>query len=634
MNENHFPQKITISAIRRSIVVLFCLFSVFLTSLQASTDSKTPLMGWASWNNFHVDISSLIIQNQADAMVSSGLSTVGFKYINIDDGFFDGRNADGSLRIDAVKFPTGMKTVADYIHSKGLKVGFYSEAGANTCGSRPTGGNQPGGIGAGLYNHDQQDIDSIFKKWGYDFIKVDYCGGSDLKLNEETRYTAIKTAIDKTGRTDIKYNVCRWRFPGSWVTTIADSWRISGDITAAWSSVTSIIDKNAFLAAYASPGHFNDMDMLEVGRGMTNEEDKSHFSMWCIMSSPLVLGNDLSTMTQQTKDILSNTEVIAVNQDSTGEQAHLVSDDGAGLQVWAKHLNGRRSSERAVALLNRSAVSATITVRWKDLNLVGSAVVRNLWTHTNLGSVDSVFTATVPSHGVVMLKVIGNKSNLQEVFEAENGWINNFNISLNASVVADQGRATVSSTCSGRAKAGYLGNRADNYLEFRNIYADSTKTYPLTISYISGENRNTTLTVNGKDTLLANLNSGTWTAIASITVVVKLNKGNNIIRLSNATGWMPDMDKIYLPLNLVKNTPTGIRQTTESLSRVHPNPCTSFLQIDSKQPITQVKLYSLTGCLLRTYQQSTISVADLATGHYLLKVITDKSIVMHRIIKE
>jgi hypothetical protein len=529
--------------------------------LHAVSVQKTPLMGWASWNNYRVNISQQIIQTQAAAMVSSGLAAAGYNYINVDDGFFNGRNADGSLRIDTLKFPNGMKAVADYIHSKGLKAGFYSEAGANTCGS--IWDNQTGGIGVGLYGHDQQDIDSIFNKWGYDFLKVDYCGGQVQKLDEKTRYTAIKNAIINTGRTDINYNVCRWQFPGTWVTSIADSWRISGDISATWNSVTGIIDQNTFLAAYVSQGHYNDMDMLEIGRGMTAEEDKSHFSMWCIMSSPLALGNDLTTISQQTKNILTNSEVIAVNQDTTGEQAHLVTDNGEGLQVWAKNLNGKRSLERAVILFNRGAAPTKMSVKWKDLNLVGAASVRNLWTHTDLGRIDSVFAATVPSHGVVMLKVVGTKSKLQEVFEAEYAWINNFNLTQNAATVSDQGRAIIDASCSGRAKAGKLGNRADNFIEFRNIYADSTKSYNLTVSFICGENRNATLSVNGNDTLLTNLNSGGWSTIGNKTVLVQLNKGDNTVRFSNATGWMPDIDKIQLNLNLVTSSATGIQETSE-----------------------------------------------------------------------
>jgi hypothetical protein len=527
---------------------------------QGKGSSKSPIMGWASWNNYGVGISESIIKGQADAMVSSGLAAVGFKYINIDDGFFDGRNADGTLKIDAVKFPNGMKNVADYIHSKGLKGGFYSDAGANTCGSVANG--QTGGVGAGLYNHDQQDIDLFFKNWGFDFLKVDWCGGQILSLDEATRYTAIKKAIDNTGRTDISYNVCRWRFPGVWVTSIADSWRISGDIHATWTSVMSILDQNAYLAAYASQGHYNDMDMLEVGRGMSAVEDKSHFSMWCILSSPLLLGNDLTTITQQTKDILTNTEVIAVNQDTTGTQAQIVSDNGAGLQVWAKNLNGKQSLERAVVLLNRSDLASTMTLKLSDLNLEGPATIRDLWLHTDLNPINSEYTTTVPSHGVVMLKIIGAKNKLKETFEAEYAWMNNFNLNQNNIVVANQGQVIFDNNCSGLAKVVSLGKSADNYIEFREIYAKLSGKYTLTITYLCGDTRNATMSVNGKDALLSGLNSGGNTLLKSASYSVNLNAGYNTIRFSNATGSLPDLDKIQIGLNSVVSPWDGIAIAT------------------------------------------------------------------------
>ena len=530
---------------------LFSIISFIFTTLSVfSQTAKTPLMGWSSWNNYGHNINDSIIKAQADAMVSSGLADLGFKYINIDDGFFDGRNADGSLRINATKFPYGMKTLADYIHSKGLKAGFYSEAGANTCGS--IWGAQTGGVGGGLYNYDQQDIDSIFKSWGFDFLKVDFCGGQQQGLDEETRYTQIKKAINNTGRTDINFNVCRWQFPGAWVCSVADSWRMSGDINLtpgsipSWNEILKIIDQNTFLAAYASPGHYNDMDMLEVGRGLSFEEDKSHFSMWCILSSPLVLGNNLANMSEQTKSILTNPEVIAVNQDTTGLQARRIWDNGSGLQVWAKNLNGKLSNERAVVLFNRRDTAASISVKWKDLNLEGPATVRDLWERRDLGIMDSMFTAEIPSHGVVMLKVVGKQNKLQQVFEAEYAWINTFNLTKNSKILPNQGRAVVDTLCSGHAKVAWLGNCADNYIEFRDVYVYSDGKYKLSISYISGENRNITLSVNGIDRVLKKLNSGDWKTIGNKTITVKLNKGYNTIRLSNANGWMPDVDKIQL----------------------------------------------------------------------------------------
>ena len=594
-------------------------------------------MGWASWNQFGVNISDKIIVAQANAMVTSGLSQAGFNYINIDDGFFNGRNSNGSLKINLTRFPKGMKAVADSIHSKGLKAGFYSEAGSNTCGSMWSG--DAGGTGAGLYNHDQQDIDSIFKNWGYDFIKVDYCGAQDLKLDEKTRYTAIKQAILNTGRKDINYNVCRWQFPGVWVTEIADSWRISGDInlspgsTAKWSSVVSIIDQNKFLAAYCSQGHYNDMDMLEVGRGLSTEEDRSHFSMWCIMSSPLLLGNDLTKMTAATKAILTNPEVIAVNQDTTGLQAKLVSDNTRGLQVWAKPLNGRLSKERAVVLFNRSEVAANISVKWKELNLIGSALVRDLWNRTDKGYYDSIYTATVPAHGVVMLKVTGSAITLPEVFEAEYAWMKNFNLTVNSAVLADQGRALTDTTCSGRGKAGWLGNRADNYIEFRDVYANTDGKYSLKITYMSGENRNMTMNLNGKDTLLSSLNSGSWTSLKTNTYTVSLKKGYNILRFYNSTGWMPDLDKIQLDLNKY-NIGTQLKTITNKRITICPNPCNGFIELYSDETIKNINIYTITGSLVHTSNNKTrIDTSSLNTGLYIVETKTDSRIETDKIIK-
>lgn len=615
------------------IKLIVCSVLLLLTasvSSQQSLKQKTPLMGWASWNNFGVNINETIIRTQAYAMVSSGLAAVGYNYINIDDGFFNGRYNNGSLRIDSIKFPHGMKALSNYIHSKGLKAGFYSEAGENTCGSLYSG--QPGGLGGGLYNHDQQDIDTIFKNWGYDFIKVDYCGGRQQALDERTRYTAIKRAIENTGRTDINYNVCRWQFPGVWVTNLADSWRISDDIQPTWESVVSIIDKNTFLAPYASQGHYNDMDMLEVGRGMTFEEDKSHFSMWCILSSPLLLGNNMTNMTRNTKDILMNTEVISVNQDTTGTQGHLVSDNGAGLQVWAKNLNGKQSLERAVVLFNRSGVAASMSVKWKDLDLDGVSSIRDLWLHKDIEISDSIYSVIVPSHGVTMLRVVGSQSRLQEVFEAEYAWINNFNLLSNTTVIANQGRATTDANCSGRAKASWLGMSFDNYIEFREVFANFAGRYNLTLSYLSGENRRATISINGKDTILTNLNSGGWSTVRNSTFSVALLKGYNTIRISNSTEWLPDLDKIQLDLRK-PNTTSGLTEVASKSVSIYPNPCTLFFQIESESSVNKVEIFSVAGRLLRTYYKSHIPVSDLNNGVYLLKISTEQGVTIQKIVK-
>jgi len=282
------------------------------------------------------------------------------------------------------------------------------------------------------------------------------------------------------------------------------------------------------------------------------------------LSAPLVLGNDLSTINKQITDILTNAEVIAINQDTTGVQGHLVSDNGAGLQVWAKNLNGKQSRVRAVVLFNRSAVAAPVSVKWKELNLVGNIAVRDVWKHTDIENNDSIFTAIVPSHGVVMLKVIGDLSTLQENFEAEYAWINNYNLTQYSVIVPNQGIVVNDTICSGRAKVSSLGENEGNYIEFRDIYASKTGHYHLTISYLSPNDRDATLSINGKDTLLTKLNSGGINKISNITFPVKLKKGINTIRFSNATSKLPVMDKIHLNLNRI----TLVEKTTLFIKKI------------------------------------------------------------------
>ena len=381
--------------------------------------SKTPLMGWASWNNYRVNINETIIKSQADAMVSSGLKNVGYSFINIDDGFFGGRDKNGNLLVHKKRFPNGMKSLSSYIHSKGLKAGIYSDAGINTCASywdRDTIG-----VGMGLYGHDKQDLSLFLNEWDYDFIKVDWCGGEWLGLDEQTRYTEIGTII-KALKPSATYNVCRWKFPGKWVTQIADSWRISGDIDNNFESILNIIDINAGLWMYSSEGSYNDMDMLQVGRGMTYEEDKAHFSMWSMMHSPLLLGNDLTSMTEETIKIITNEEIIALNQSSFVYQARRLVDYGE-LEVWAKPLISTMSGEVAVGLLNRSDEPNNISFKLESVGLDASKgyTIRDLWTKkTYSSSTNEEIDLKVLSHGIIVLKIKG-KALPFNVFQFKDG---------------------------------------------------------------------------------------------------------------------------------------------------------------------------------------------------------------------
>ncbi|RZJ20605.1 MAG: glycoside hydrolase family 27 protein, partial [Acinetobacter sp.] len=254
----------------------FKLLLISLTLLLASVPvypqkAKPPIMGWSSWNAFHVNIDEKMLREQADAMVASGMYDAGYRFVNIDDGYFGGRDSSGKLLPDLKKFPSGMKAFADYIHSKKLKAGIYTDGGKNTCGSIYD--NDKNGIGVGIYGHIEQDCQLFFKEWGYDFLKVDWCSAERMKLDEETEYTKIIKVV-KGIDPHIVFNICRWKFPGTWAIKQADSWRISDDIRENFNSILRIIDLNADLHQYASAGHYNDMDMLQVGRGMSYDEDK------------------------------------------------------------------------------------------------------------------------------------------------------------------------------------------------------------------------------------------------------------------------------------------------------------------------------------------------------------------------
>ncbi|QQT25871.1 glycoside hydrolase family 27 protein [Sphingobacterium spiritivorum] len=383
----------------------FCVFSALLLTFPLLSQNcygqsaKAPIMGWSSWNSFRIHIDEKLIKEQADALVSSGLYEAGYRYINVDDGYFGGRDKDGKLFVDSTKFPNGMGAVADYIHSKGLKAGLYSEGGKNTCGS--IWDNDTKGIGVGMYGHEKQDAELFFSEWNFDFIKVDWCGGKEMNLNQEEQYTKIVRAV-KAVKPDAGFNLCRWQFPGEWAIRMVDSWRISEDIRNNFGSVLHIIDLNRDLYKYASPGHYNDMDMLQVGRGMSFEEDKTHFSMWCMLNSPLMAGNDLRTISRQTIEILTNKELIALHQDKRFYQARSILREG-NMEIWEKLLSDKK--KKAIAIMNRgdSAVGYTLVAR--SLGLNAGSNIRDLWLHRSLGKIGKERKFTIPAHGIIVLEV-------------------------------------------------------------------------------------------------------------------------------------------------------------------------------------------------------------------------------------
>jgi alpha-galactosidase len=354
--------------------------------------APTPPMGWNSWNKFGCDIDEELIRETADAMVSSGMAAAGYEYVNIDDCWMaPERDADGRLQPDPERFPGGIKAIADYVHGKGLKLGIYSSAGTATCQGLPAS-----------LDHETTDAAS-FAEWGVDLLKYDNCNNQGRPAVE--RYTAMADALAASGR-DIVYSICEWgsNQPWEWASAVGGHyWRTTGDISDSWGSMTSIVDQQVGLEAFSGPDAWNDPDMLEVGNGgMTTEEYRAHMSMWSLLNAPLIAGNDLRSMDATTLALLTDPDVVAVNQDWVGTQGHKIADTG-DQEVWAKPTS---AGGAAVVLFNRSATGAAVETSAAALGLPGAPAytMRDLWADTATVTSGAV-RASVPGHGARMFVV-------------------------------------------------------------------------------------------------------------------------------------------------------------------------------------------------------------------------------------
>ncbi|KAK7374093.1 hypothetical protein VNO80_07519 [Phaseolus coccineus] len=360
-------------------------------NLLANGLGKTPPMGWNSWNHFSCQINEKIIRETADALVSTGLSKLGYTYVNIDDCWAElNRDATGNLVAKKSTFPSGIKALADYVHSKGLKLGIYSDAGYLTCSKQ-----MPGSLG-----HEFQDA-KTFASWGIDYLKYDNCNNDESKPTD--RYPVMTRALSMAGR-PIFFSLCEWGdlHPALWGAKVGNSWRTTNDITDSWESMISRADMNEVYAEYARPGGWNDPDMLEVGNGgMKKNEYIVHFSLWALSKAPLLLGCDVRNMTKETVEIVTNKEVIAVNQDSLGVQGKKVRMEG-DIEIWAGPLSRYRV---AVILLNRGPWNISITANWDDIGIPSKSVVqaRDLWEHKTLVErFQEKLTAQVDPHACKM----------------------------------------------------------------------------------------------------------------------------------------------------------------------------------------------------------------------------------------
>ena len=511
---------------------------------------KPPLMGWSSWNAYMVDISDSIITHQADLMVEKGLKDAGYRYVNIDDGFFGYRDERGYMVPHPERFPKGpegMRALVDHIHSLGLKAGIYSDAGDNTCGSSYN--HDLNGLGAGLYGHDVVDAERYFNEWDFDFIKLDYCGGQNLKLDPEERYREIRRVIDSVATRHIRINVCRWNFPGTWVNGIGDSWRISADIRPVWKSIKYIVGKNLYLSAYAGNGNYNDMDMLAVGYnikpspfweeglGLSYTEEEAHFGIWCIMSSPLLLGCDIEYIPEETMKIITNPELIAINQDRLGLQAHVVQHVGE-TYVFAKDILEKWGNTRAVALYNPADTSMRFTLTPEEIEMTAALTVRDLNLNADLGECSSI-EMTLPPHSAKILKVSGERIE-PTLYEAEWGYCPDFTAIKGTGVKYVPMEGT-----SGRAVAMNLGGSESNCLEWRDVHSVSGGEYELSLSIqYCEEATGLRISVNGEEKEIVSCGlakDGFYT----LNTLAELNKGENCVRIWSETP-LPAVDKLNI----------------------------------------------------------------------------------------
>jgi len=392
------------------INIFFCLLFLNSFSQKYSNLAITPPMGWNTWNTFEISIDEKLIKETADIMVSSGMKDAGYTYVVLDDGWMTmERDKNGDLVPDPKKFPSGMKALIDYVHSKGLKFGLYNCAGTKTCAGYP-----------GTRGYEYQDA-RFYAGLEIDFLKYDWCNTEGITAKEA--YTTMSDALKKAGR-PIVFSLCEWgdNQPWNWAESVGNLWRISGDIYPCydcefkhdtWSSwgFFKIAEMHENIRQFSGPDHWNDFDMMEVGNGMTFEEDKSHFALWCMLASPLIAGNDFRKMSKETLSILTNKELLSINQDTLGIQGFKYREEEE-LSIWFKPL---QNGNWAVSFFNKSNKEIKIDFDWKkhhvidDVNNLETSFntikydIRDVWQHKDLKSTKESFKAVLASYDVITL---------------------------------------------------------------------------------------------------------------------------------------------------------------------------------------------------------------------------------------
>ncbi len=519
------------------LLTTFIIINIYCNSFaQKPGWAPRPPMGWNSWNHFGQNINEKLIMEIADAMVSSGMKDAGFEYIVIDDGWerglakslindkeTPGRDTNGKILVDSVKFPHGIKYLADYIHSKGLKFGIYTSPGPATCGGH-----------TGSEDYEEKDVNT-FADWGADFIKLDWC--SCNKDGKEV-LTKWRTALNNASRPIVLSANTIYLF--DWLPEVGDMWRTSGDIQATWISdpykfkifpgISDVIFMNAYSPIKQKPSAWNDPDMLQVCNwDLPLEESKSHFSLWAIFGAPMLAGNDLRNMSSQAIKILTNREVIEVDQDPLGHQGVMIKGQKYGIQLWAKKL--LKYSDYAILLLNNHSDSASVTFSAGDLGLKDPVFLRDLWKHQDLGSFSTPYTVKLPAHGVAMLKVSANEYPVKlPEFKAPELPVGTV---IEAEDAYEFQAGYISNKIKGFTGSGYVIGQNHEWAGLNvswRYFIPAKVSYKITFKYFNPNNENLKYSCNDQKVILAPCKKGKWNTVST---VVNLEKGLQTISINS-----------------------------------------------------------------------------------------------------
>ncbi len=480
--------------------------------------APTPPMGWASWNHYFCDYDEKTIRAQADALVTSGMRDVGYKYIVIQECIARDRDANGNLIADRARFPSGIPALTAYIHELGLKAGIYTDIGRYTCYPQPRY--------QGSYGHEERDA-ATFAAWGVDLVEMDYCN----RVEDHTGrwvYERMAEAIRQTGRPMLFY-LCAWgnEQPWEWAQGKAQMWRTDFDISlqrnhVEWSRMVGNFESNTVHSVFSAPESWSDADMLEVGNpGLNDTEGQAQMSMWAISPSPLLAGADLTQMSARTHAIYTNREVLAVNQDSLGAGAEKIAEAGTGLEVWAKPLGSRTGGKYAVMLLNATDRKALIDVRWRQLDIKAPATVRDLWLHKDLTGRADGYRGNVPAHSAVLLRVSGERAwKHGTAFEAE--WPGLERVGAAVLFPCEE--------CSRGYAMALGGDKQPGSLRISNVNVQTAGEYTLRVQYTRNalEDKQIGVTVNGAEIMVRAL-MRSWNCVD---VPLNLRAGINDIDVS------------------------------------------------------------------------------------------------------